>query len=192
MASDAKGGRGRGDLVGAPSHSKGGVGWTRPEGIHLTLKFLGDIRESQIQPLQGVLTRAAAPARPFTLEARGLGVFPTARAPRVLWIGLHGGPEELAVLRRLQAEVEEGAAALGFQKEARPFTPHLTLARVRDRSAPGLDRLLEANRDRAVGTLTAASIGLIRSELRPAGPIYTTLVEVPFGVEYNRTLFETT
>lgn len=161
--------------------AKGGrIGWTRPDGIHLTLKFLGDIGESQIQPLHGVLARAAAGAKPFTLEAKGVGGFPTPRAPRVIWIGLHGDADSMAALNRLQGAIEEGAEALGFKKEGRPFTPHLTLARVRDRM-DGLDRLLESNRDRAAGRFTAASVGLIKSELRPAGAIYTTLVEVPFG-----------
>lgn len=160
----------------------GKIGWTNPNSIHLTLKFLGDIRESQIQPLQGVLQRAAAPAQPFSLEARGVGAFPNPRAPRVIWLGLVGGSGEMGALRRLQAEIENGTAELGFQKEARAFTPHLTLARIRDRVDQGvLDKILAANQNRAVGRFTAASVGLIRSELRPSGTVYTTLVEVPFG-----------
>jgi len=160
----------------------GRIGWTNPNSIHLTLKFLGDIRESQIQPLQGVLQRAAAPAQPFSLEARGVGAFPNPRAPRVIWLGLVGGSGEMGALRRLQAEIENGTAELGFQKEARAFTPHLTLARIRDRVDQGvLDKILAANQNRAVGRFTAASVGLIRSELRPSGTVYTTLVEVPFG-----------
>jgi len=160
----------------------GRIGWTNPNSIHLTLKFLGDIRESQIQPLQGVLQRAAAPAQPFSLEARGVGAFPNPRAPRVIWLGLVGGSGEMGALRRLQAEIENGTAELGFQKEARAFTPHLTLARIRDRVDQGvLDKILAANQNRAVGRFTAASVSLIRSELRPSGTVYTTLVEVPFG-----------
>jgi len=158
------------------------IGWTNPNGLHLTLKFLGDIRESQIQPVQEVLQRAAAPAHPFSLEARGVGAFPNPRAPRVIWLGLVGGSGELEALRRLQAEIENGTAELGFQKEARAFTPHLTLARIRDRVDQGvLDKILAANQNRVVGGFTAASVGLIRSELRPSGTVYTTLVEVPFG-----------
>ena len=160
----------------------GRIGWTNPNSIHLTLKFLGDIRESQIQPLQGVLQRAAASAQPFSLEARGVGAFPNPRAPRVIWLGLVGGSGEMGALRRLQAEIENGTAELGFQKEARAFTPHLTLARIRDRVDQGvLDKILAANQNRAVGRFTAASVSLIRSELRPSGTVYTTLVEVPFG-----------
>jgi RNA 2',3'-cyclic 3'-phosphodiesterase len=160
----------------------GRIGWTNPNGIHLTLKFLGDIRESQIQPLQGVLQRAAASVQPFLLEVRGVGAFPNPRAPRVIWVGLHGSDGDMEVLRRLQAAIEDGTAELGFQKEARAFTPHLTLARIRDRLKAGaLDKVLAANQSRAVGGFTAASVGLIKSELRPSGAVYTTLVEVSFG-----------
>jgi 2'-5' RNA ligase len=158
------------------------IGWTNPNGIHLTLKFLGDIRESQIQPLQGVLKRAAASAQPFSLEVRGIGAFPNLRAPRVIWVGLHGSDGDMEVLKRLQAAIEDGTAELGFQKEARAFTPHLTLARIRDRPEAGaLDDVLAANQNRAVGEVMAASVSLIKSELSPSGAVYTTLVEVPFG-----------
>jgi RNA 2',3'-cyclic 3'-phosphodiesterase len=160
----------------------GKIGWTSPAGIHVTLKFLGDIPESQIQPLQELLAQAAASARPFTLEARGLGAFPNLRAPRVLWIGLHGSEADMEALRGLQVMIENGTSDLGFQKEARAFAPHLTLARLRERvETETLGKVLAANQNRAVGALAAASVALIRSELRPSGAVYTTLVEVPFG-----------
>ena len=158
------------------------IGWTQPEGIHLTLKFLGDIQETQVEALREVLHKAAASARPFSLEARGLGAFPNPRAPRVIWLGLHGSNDDMAELQRLQAAVEGGAAGLGFAKEARAFTPHLTLARIRDRVEAGaLEAVLTAQQNRVVGEFTASSVELIKSELRPSGAVYTTLVEVPFG-----------
>jgi 2'-5' RNA ligase len=160
----------------------GKVGWTQPEGIHLTLKFLGDIQETQVEALREILHRAAASARPFTLEASGLGAFPNPRAPRVIWLGLHGSNDDMAELQRLQAAVEDGVAGLGFPKEARAFTPHLTLARVRDRVEAGaLEPVLTAQQNRVVGEFAASSVKLIKSELRPSGAVYTTLVEVPFS-----------
>src|SRR5437660_12146600 len=124
-----------------PGSARGGkavkIGWVQPEGIHLTLKFLGDIQEAQVDALREILSKAAASARPFTLEARGLGAFPNPRAPRVIWLGLHGSHDDMADLQRLQAAVEDGLAGLGFPKEARAFTPHLTLARIRDRVQAG-------------------------------------------------------
>src|SRR5438132_10091831 len=135
-------GSGQAELEREGSGSGGGgkdvkIGWTQPECIHLTRKFLGDIQEMQVEALREILKRAAAPARPFTLEARGLGAFPNPRAPRVIWLGLHGSHDDMADLQRLQAAVEDGLAGLGFPKEARAFTPHLTLARIRDRVQTG-------------------------------------------------------
>lgn len=158
-----------------------GLGWVRPEGLHLTLRFLGDIAEEQVEPLKALLREVAVGIKPFALEARGIGVFPNPRAPRVIWLGLQGTPESMDALRRMQTGIEAGVAGLGFAPESRRFTAHLTLARVRDRhSGAALAKVLEANRDRAVGSFIAASVGLVRSELRPTGAVYTTLVEVPF------------
>jgi 2'-5' RNA ligase len=159
-----------------------GLGWVRPEGIHLTLRFLGDIAEEQVETLGAMLRDVAVAMKPFTLEARGVGAFPNPRMPRVIWLGLHGKPESMASLRQMQARIEDGVAGLGFPRESREFTAHLTLARVRDRkSGAALAKVLEANHDRVVGDFTATSVGLIKSELCPSGAIYTTLVEVPFG-----------
>ena len=159
-----------------------GLGWVRPEGIHLTLRFLGDIAEERVEALGTMLQDVAAGVTPFALDARGIGAFPDPRAPRVIWLGLQGTPEATAALRRMQAKIEDGVAGLGFPRESRAFTAHLTLARVRDRkSGAALAKVLEANHDRVVGGFTAASVGLIKSELRPTGAVYTTLVEVPFG-----------
>src|SRR5712692_2457821 len=145
-----------------------GLGWVRPEGIHLTLRFLGDIAEERVEALGVMLRDVAAGVQPFALEARGIGAFPNPRAPRVIWLGLQGKPESMASLRRMQARVEAGVAGLGFSREPREFTAHLTLARVRDRkSGAALAKVLEANQDRAVGAFVATSVGLIKSELRP-------------------------
>jgi RNA 2',3'-cyclic 3'-phosphodiesterase len=189
-----------------------GVGWARPESIHLTLRFLGDIEETQVEPLKRVLEAAAAEARPFSLEARGLGAFPTPQRARVIWLGLHGlsggvsGKESaaphaestrdarderrpddaLTALVALQAAIEEGVVGLGLAREDRPFMPHLTLARIRERKAmEPLIRLLTSHRDHLVGSMRADAIALVRSELRPEGAVYTSLVEVPLGMEYN-------
>src|SRR5438132_530655 len=167
-----------GSGLGGKAVKIGKVGWTQPEGIHLTLKFLGDIQETQVEALREILHRAAASARPFTLEARGLGAFPNPRAPRVIWLGLHGSNDDMAELQRLQGAVEDGVAGLGFPKEARAFTPHLTLARIRDRVQAGaLEPVLTAQQNRVVGEFAASSVELIKSELRPSGAVYTTQQE---------------
>ena len=159
-----------------------GLGWVRLEGIHLTLRFLGDIAEERVEALGVMLRGVAAGMKPFALDARGIGAFPNPRVPRVIWLGLQGKPESMAALHQMHARIEDGVAGLGFPRESREFAAHLTLARVRDRqSGAALAKVLEANQDRAVGSFLAASVGLIKSELRSTGAVYTTLVEVPFG-----------
>ena len=139
-----------------------GLGWVRPEGIHLTLRFLGDIAKEQVGALGAMLRDVAAGMTPFALDARGIGAFPDPRAPRVIWLGLQGTPESMAALRRMQARIEDGVVGLGFPRESRAFTAHLTLARVRDRkSGAALAKVLEANQYRVVGGLTVASVGLV-------------------------------
>ena len=100
-----------------------------PEGVHLTLKFLGDVSMSQVDAIAAAVEGAAADAQPFDLELRGVGGFPDLRRPRVLWVGVGG---DLEALQRLYSAVEAALAPLGFPPEGRAFTPHLTLARLRD------------------------------------------------------------
>jgi 2'-5' RNA ligase len=160
------------------------ISWIRPEAMHLTLRFLGDIEESQVEAITDVLQMGAAPIRPFNLDARGVGGFPSPARARVLWVGLSGDEEGMNTLLNLQAIIEEGVVAMGCVSEDRPFTPHLTLARIKDGRASGpLRRLLMNESDRRVGEFHAGSVSLIKSEPRPTGSLYTSLVEVPFGVQ---------
>jgi len=160
------------------------LSWVRPEGIHLTLRFLGDMDERQIEPLTNVLKAAAATVPVFRLELRGLGGFPTSARTRVLWLGLTGDAEAISALHHLQATIEQEVVGLGFAGEERAFTPHLTLARVRNRAVSGpLAKLIMKEQDRMVGELRAGSVELIKSELRPSGAVYSSLVEVPFGLQ---------
>jgi 2'-5' RNA ligase len=151
----------------------------RPASIHLTLKFLGDIAEAQVPAIHRALETAARMEAAFTLTVEGLGVFPDVRAPRVIWVGLTGeGPR----LQALAAGVEATVAPLGFPTEARPFAPHLTLARVKERGrdvgrALAGSRLLE--QPHRVGVLPVTAIALMRSELKPSGSVYTELCHVP-------------
>ncbi len=117
------------------------VSWARIESIHLTLKFLGNISEEQVEPVRAELDRIAATTSPFRIQPAGCGAFPTLKTMRVVWVGLRG---DLAPLARLQKEVEEAMACLGFKPEDRPFRPHLTVGRVkgRQRLRPLQDLLL--------------------------------------------------
>lgn len=154
-----------------------GVRWTRPEGIHLTLKFFGDIRREDREGIIGVVRERTAGVAPFTMKLGHLGAFPSFKRPRVLWIGLEGETERLAAL---QGEIEEGLEALGFKKETRSFRPHLTLGRARY-SKGTIIGLREAVEDMKIEqkTFSAGTLTLFRSDLRPDGAVYTVLAEFP-------------
>ena len=157
--------------------------WVAPEGIHLTLHFFGDVAVELVPGISGALGRAAARSSPIPLCLAGAGCFPNVDRPRVLWVGLGGDTQGLA---RLQREVEAQLAGLGYRPEARAFSPHLTLARVRDTAMPeDLRRLGQAMRGLAVPAtaFAAESVALIRSDLRPTGAVYTTLTALTLGGE---------
>jgi 2'-5' RNA ligase len=151
--------------------------YTRPEGIHLTLKFLGEIDPDQVPRLGEGLQPLAARCPPLDLQAIGLGAFPNLRRPRVLWIGVRGP----APLERLQAEIDAALADQGFAKEDRPFHPHLTLAREPDpRAAQALQRWTRAG-ELELGRFTAAALTLFESQLQPGGARYAPLSTFAFS-----------
>jgi 2'-5' RNA ligase len=158
---------------------RGEVRWVRPEAIHLTLKFFGDIPENAIANIAMVMDEAAAGEAPLTLMIGGAGVFPDQRRPRVLWLGMDG---DVPRLLNFQKEIEGRLGIAGFPAEERPFRPHLTLARIKSpRGLIGLEQALEKGEKYAAGQFTAAGIGLIRSELTPRGAVYTKLKWFPFA-----------
>src|SRR5581483_7889807 len=118
------------------------IKWVRPEGIHLTLKFLGEAPPDRVPELEAALDQAAGGMRPVTLALSGFGAFPRISSPRVLWVGLTQEP----ALELLQHQVERTFEPLGFPTEARPFNPHVTLGRARNdaraRDFTGLDGAL--------------------------------------------------
>lgn len=146
--------------------------WVPPANFHLTIKFLGAIEQSQIDPLAVALDEQLRPFPRFSINAKGLGVFPDLRRPRILWVGLTG-----TQLLTLVARVESALQALGFVAEKRPFTPHLTIARWRqfDRPSQALSEALAHWRDCEFGETTIDKVVLYQSVLRPAGATYQTL-----------------
>jgi RNA 2',3'-cyclic 3'-phosphodiesterase len=152
--------------------------WVRPDGIHLTLKFLGETPAHRVEAIQEAMDRAVTGVPPHSLSLGALGSFGSRRSPRVLWVGLEGDVETLA---RLQQQVEREMERLGFEPEARKFSPHLTLARVRPETAaavaPRLAQALESVRPPA-GEIPVRDLSLMRSELKPAGAVYTCLFNV--------------
>ncbi|MEE9284667.1 MAG: RNA 2',3'-cyclic phosphodiesterase [Dehalococcoidia bacterium] len=158
------------------------VRWVAPESTHLTLKFLGDIDHDQVEPIASAMAQAASDAQPFTLGLADVGGFPSLARPRVLWVGLRGDPPDTSGsgLVRLQSDLERRLEPLGFARERRPFTPHLTLGRVR---SPG--RLQWSQDPGGLGSPGAAhrveSVSLMQSILRPQGAAYHRLSSARLG-----------
>jgi len=153
--------------------------WTREGGWHLTLKFLGDVEEDLIGTVREALAEVAF--APFTLQAAGAGFFPPRRedrrwSPRVIWVGVSVGAAEAV---RLAADVDEAAAALGFAPEARPFAPHLTLARVKQPAPDPWAEVLAEVAGRPWPPFTVDRFVLWQSTLGPGGSEHTALAEFP-------------
>lgn len=147
--------------------------WTRPEGIHLTLKFLGEVPKERIGEVRNALVQAAEGRSRFRLTVAGTGVFPNEKDPRVVWVGVSG---ELDKLMGLQIRVEEHMVRLGFQQEDRRFTPHLTLGRIKKLSSRGSwVHALEGVRGIALPGFEVAGLSLMKSELGRAGSVYTEI-----------------
>ena len=155
------------------------VRWVSPEKIHLTLKFFGNIEESRIEPIVESIEGPIRTTPPFPLTIRGMGAFPHLKNPRVVWVGLVDGNGMLAPFqRKLEVQFEE----IGFQAEDRPFHPHLTLGRMR--SSRGKEELIgriEKHREEEFGDFQVERLLLFKSDLKPAGPIYTPLRELMLG-----------
>jgi 2'-5' RNA ligase len=158
------------------------VKWVNPRGIHLTLKFLGNIPSKQVAEITEAIEGAAQGISPFHLEIGGLGAFPSLKQVRVLWVGISGEVEKLS---RLQQNIDSALAALRFAKEERSFVPHLTLARIRQGASPlerrSFGELVGSTTFEDKYHVTVESISLMRSQLTPAGAIYTRLSLVGLG-----------
>jgi len=155
------------------------VKWVDPTSIHLTLKFLGSIAVDRISEIIGAMEAAIQGIPPFRLEAKDLGVFPNLRRVQVAWVGISG---EVAKLSRLQQHLESNLARLGFAAESRPFTPHLTLARLHNRASlderQGFGQLIATTKFEAAYTIKVAAIHLMKSRLTREGAIYSRIGSV--------------
>ena len=155
------------------------VKWVDPYSIHLTLKFLGSIVADRIGEITRAIEEAVQGIPPFRLEVKDLGVFPNLRRVQVAWVGIGG---EVDKLGQLQQRIESNLAPLGFAPESRPFTPHLTLARLRDQ-APLDERqrfgqLIVGTRFEGAYTIEVDAVNLMRSQLTREGAIYSRISSV--------------
>jgi len=165
-----------GKMIGSLRDAGADIKWIPEENLHLTLKFLGATGEEKIGEIAGALRKKISPHRPFYITIGGVGCFPGGRHPRVIWVGI----QEYGPLEDIYRAAEDVMAQFGYPPEDRPFSPHLTIGRVRSgkRLAEGLKRLEEF---RTVGfdEFEVKGVTLMKSELKPGGAEYSSLAEIP-------------
>lgn len=143
-------------------------------GMHITLKFLGGTDSDLVPLILDGIRESTASESPFTVNLRGLGAFPNKRRPSVVWAGIENGEVLAGIAERLETTVEP----LGFARETRPYNPHLTLARIRNRPPPGLEELFEQHAATEFGTVNVDAVKLYQSVLSPTGARYKVVGEV--------------
>jgi 2'-5' RNA ligase len=156
------------------------VRWVRPEGMHLTLKFLGDVPATKTDEIALAVAQASCEVHPFSIRIAGLGCFPSLSHPNVVWVGVQGDTEELTTL---QQNIENRLSALGYPPEGRTYTPHLTLGRVARNATGGqrrrLGEVIGAHEFEPSADMQVREVALMRSDLSPSGARYTELALVP-------------
>ena len=170
-----------GKLIALFSPKVRGIKWVKPELIHCTIRFFGDVEEElAMGRLSRLIEQEVRHQAPFKLAGHGVGVFPNWRYPRVLWVGLQGETETVI---SLHARLEEAFTELGIRKDPRVLRVHLTLGRARApfKDSEALVNMVEKMADTDLGEFTVDSLALYKSELTPQGPIYTVLKRFPLG-----------
>jgi len=165
-------------LISRLRHRGGDIRWVKPEGMHLTIKFLGEIGEETVAKLKSSLGVVAGRHKPFRLTFQGTGTFPPGSKARVLWVGV----EDNSALKALQEDLETETERLGFPREERRFHPHLTLGRVK--ASLGLQTLLQEFKQEAntsFGQTEVSRLTFFQSTLRPTGAEYSILGEYRLG-----------
>ena len=155
------------------------IRWVLTHNMHLTLKFLGNVPVSHLEFLKQMLAQATDSITQFDLQIGGIGSFPNSNRPRVLWVGIHAP----AALSNLQKAIEEGAKRLGYEKEERPFSPHLTLGRVRQgldgKDLQKISNALSSIQLGKIGIARVDSVHIYKSDLNSEGSVYTKLFSTP-------------
>lgn len=153
--------------------------WTPPANLHITIWFLGEVPEPRVEALAASL-KEPLEARPFTLRVAGAGAFPQSGPPRAIWLGLVAGAEELIAVHD---ELRPRLMPLGFEPEKRPFSPHLTIARVKEVRSPGAAAVRRVLREATgdVGTCEVRSATLFASRATQTGSQYEALLQLPLA-----------
>ena len=156
------------------------VKWIRTENLHLTLKFLGDTTEELLKSINERLISLSKSHDRFSLQISGAGAFPNVKYPRVVWLGVHDSEEII----KLQHDIDESMEGLGFKRDEKQFTPHLTIGRVKSmRNKDALIKELATLKEVDFGKIEVINITLMKSELKPGGAEHFKLSEIPIGKE---------
>jgi 2'-5' RNA ligase len=151
---------------------EGSLKWVEEENLHLTLKFMGDVREDVLGHIKSSLSPVFKNYRQFKVEFKNVGAFPTVNKPRVLWVGIEKGKNEL---EKLAIEIENTLNdKLGIAKEERKFLPHITLARVKDKCRINFEKIAKYQ-DKVFAEDVVSKVDLMESKLTPSGPIYSVM-----------------
>ena len=156
------------------------VRWVKVENIHLTVVFMGNINEANITPIGDVVQEVCLSSGPFDVSLKGLGSFPNPKNPRVLWIGLDGDLERMALFRD---DLQKRLTPFGIKEETRRFKPHLTLGRFRryKRGDPQLNEIIRRYNDLTDSFFSLKELSMFRSDLKPGGAEYTKLKAWPLA-----------
>ncbi len=158
------------DTVAALSQALAGLAWTRPEQLHLTLRFLGEVTDTRLEPM--VERLRTVHVEPFVLPIEGVGTFPPKRPPRVVFVGVGSGHPRLFQVRQ---RLDDAVLASGLPLDVRSFHPHITLARCGEKLSPAVLRWLHTHREFAAPPFRVETFDLYSSELRPTGAVHTLL-----------------
>ncbi len=151
--------------------------WIRPENIHITLKFLGDIDPEMIQSIESCLKKTGKENNPIQLLSRGIGVFPGLKRPRVLWAGIDGDTD---ILKKLQQSLDDLLSTIGIAKEKRPFKGHLTIGRFKGQAdSKKLISVIKTFSTFETDPFFAEALTLYQSNLKPSGAVYSKLAVIP-------------
>jgi 2'-5' RNA ligase len=157
------------------------VKWVERQNLHLTLKFLGDITDQQSDDVKSILKTSFVDYAPFTFSIQGLGMYPNPRNPRVIWLGL----TETEALSKINKTLNQVLVKAGIEKDTRPFSPHLTIGRVKPQASKDqvkiIGEFLSQHNVDALGQIYTSEIHFFQSKLTPKGPIYTSLLSVPLN-----------
>lgn len=155
------------------------VKWVEPDNLHVTLLFLGEVDERHVTNVCRTVQECASRQPPFSLSVETVGCFPNERRPRIVWVGVGAGAQELCALHD---SLEEPLEELGYRREERKYTPHITLGRVKsDRSTAELAVALAKRAGWKAGAIAVSEIHVMSSQLTPQGPVYTVLSRAKLG-----------